>query len=46
MMLRKPTWWVCPICGGDHTGPCPGVKTIKFYPDDRLMRIEYRVRMK
>ena len=32
----------CGHCGLMHTGPCPRIKAIEYYPDGTVKRVEYR----
>lgn len=31
----------CPHCGYIHSGPCPRIKAIEYYPDGTVKRVEY-----
>jgi hypothetical protein len=32
---------MCPHCGMGHTGTCPRIKAIDYYPDGTTKRVEY-----
>lgn len=32
---------VCPYCQNVHSGPCPHIKAIEYYPDGTPKKIEY-----
>lgn len=32
----------CPHCGNAHSGQCPRVKAIEYYPDGKIKRVEYK----
>jgi hypothetical protein len=36
--------WVvcCQHCGGSHEGECHRIKSIEYYPDGSIKRVEYR----
>ena len=31
----------CPHCGMGHTGACPRVRAVEYYPDGQIKRVEY-----
>lgn len=33
----------CGWCGAHHTGSCPRVKSLEFYPDGSVRRVEFHV---
>lgn len=35
------TWRSCGWCGLLHTGVCPRVKVIEYYPDGQIKRVEF-----
>ncbi len=41
----------CPYCSGehqkiDHGGPCPKVKSIEYYPDGTIKKVEFKETVK
>jgi hypothetical protein len=32
----------CRHCGSYHSGPCPFIKAIEYFPDGTIKRVEYR----
>ena len=31
----------CPYCGLNHTGRCPQIRSIEYYPNGTIKKIEY-----
>lgn len=33
----------CPYCGNNHSGVCPRVKSIEYFPDGTIKKVDFKI---